>query len=95
MKKIETYFNPILQKYNDDKINKQLISMENKDLKDKLALYYDKQLSNEQTYNLINLKDKLKGFENHPNYPKQEKNKIKFIEENSNKRCYNIYQIFL
>ncbi len=90
MKKIETYFNPILQKYNDDKINKQLISMENKDLKDKLALYYDKQLSNEQTYNLINLKDKLKGFENHPNYPKQEKNKIKFIEENSNKRCYNI-----
>ena len=75
MKKIETYFNPILQKYNDDGINKQLFSMENKDLKDKLALYYDKQLANEQTYNIINLKDKLKGFENHPNYPKQEKNK--------------------
>ena len=90
MKKIENYFNPILQKYNDDGINKQLFSMENKDLKDKLALYYDKQLANEQTYNIINLKDKLKGFENHPNYPKQEKNKIKLIEENFHKKCYNI-----
>ena len=90
IREIENQFDPILQKYNDDNINKQIKTIETKDLYDKLAKNYDYQLKNEQCYNIINLKDKLKGFENHPNYPKQEKNKIKLIEENFHKKCYNI-----
>jgi hypothetical protein len=90
IKKIENQFHPILQKYYDDKINIAMNNNEKIDLKNQLAKNYDYQLKYEQSYNIINLKDKLKGFENHPNYPKQEKNKIKLIEENFHKKCYNI-----
>ena len=89
MRQIESEFNPMLQKYTDDKINKEIISLEKKELKDKLAEYYDNELRNEQTYNLINLKDKLKGFEDHPNYPRIQKNMKKSTDDNKS-RCYNI-----
>ena len=67
IKKIENQFHPILQKYYDDKINIAMNNNEKIDLKNQLAKNYDYQLKYEQAYNIINLKDKLKGFENHPN----------------------------
>ena len=87
---IESQFHPILQKFNDDNINNKIKSVEKKDLNDKLAEYYDYQLKNEQCYNIINLKDKLKGFENHPDYPKEKFKLGKAVEKNkNNKRLYN------
>ena len=91
IREIENQFDPILQKYNDDNINKQIKIIETKDLYDKLAKNYDYQLKNEQCYNIINLKDKLKGFENHPNYPKIITKLGKAVEKNkNNKRLYNV-----
>ena len=92
---IESQFHPILQKFNDDNINNKIKSVEKKDLNDKLAEYYDYQLKNEQCYNIINLKDKLKGFENHPDYPKENFKLGKAVEKNkNNKRLYNVLSNF-
>ena len=70
IKTLENQFNPILQKYNNNELNKRIKTEENIDLKNKLAKYYDNELRNEQTYDIITLKDRLKCFENHINYPK-------------------------
>ena len=50
----------------------------------------DKQLKVEQTFNIINLQDRFKGFENHPDYPKMKDliNKRKKINYDS--KNYNI-----
>ena len=91
IKKIENQFHPILQKYYDDKINIAMNNNEKIDLKNQLAKNYDYQLKYEQAYNIINLKDKLKGFENHPNYPKEiENEKGKKVGISKDKKCYNI-----
>ena len=95
IREVETQFHPIIQKYYDDNIDKRTISLEKKDLTDKLAQYYDNQLKNEQSYNIITLKDKLKGFENHPNYPKETIKLGKAVEKNkNNKRLYNVLSNF-
>ena len=95
IREIENQFDPILQKYNNDDINKEIKSIEKKDLYDKLAKNYDYQLKYEQSYNIINLKDKLKGFENHPNYPKIITKLGKAVEKNkNNKRLYNVLSNF-
>jgi hypothetical protein len=85
----ENIFNPISQKYYDEGHNKVLKQAEKEKLIDTVAKNYDRTLRNEQTYNLINLKDKLKGFETHPDYPayKTDNRKIKLETSKAN---YNI-----
>ena len=90
IKKLENYFNPITQKYNDKSIQDSLIKQENKYLPDKLAKYYDKSLRYEQTYDIINLKDKLYMFKDHPLYPKPPQEIINKRNINSSKKDYNI-----
>ena len=71
VKEIDIYFNPILQKYNNINLNSKMVKKEKDEIINSIIKSRDYQLSKEQTYNIINLEDKLKGFENHPNYPKQ------------------------
>ena len=92
IKSLDTYFNPINQKYKDKEFDKQLKTIEEKEIKDKIALNYDKELRVMQTYDIINLQDRLKGFENHPDYPNIKNNgpKFKKINHLSTKQNYNI-----
>ena len=92
VKSLDSYFNPITQKYNDRNLELQLKKLEEKQLKDKIALNYDKELRVIQTYDIINLQDRLKVFKNHPGYPnlKNEYPKFKKINHISTKQNYNI-----
>ena len=92
IKSLDTYFNPITQKYKDKEYDNELRKLEKKDIIDKISLNYDKELRVIQTYDIINLQDKLKGFENHPDYPKYKKNNSAFKKINhlSTKENYNI-----
>jgi hypothetical protein len=65
----EAFFNPITQKYNEKQIQEKTCYQEYKSLPFKVANNYDKTLRYEQTFDIINLKDKLKVFKNHPLYP--------------------------
>ena len=71
VKEIDIYFNPILQKYNNISLNSKMVKKEKDEIINSIITSRDYQLSKEQTYNIINLEDKLKGFEKYPNYPKQ------------------------
>ena len=62
-------FNPILQKYNDPKLEANLRKSEKSAVLSEIIKNQDNQLKVEQTFNIINLKDRLKGLENDPNYP--------------------------
>ena len=62
-------FNPILQKYNDKNYDSEISKNEDRTLKRSLSQYYDNALRYEQTFDIINLQDRLKGFESHPDYP--------------------------
>ena len=79
----DTYFNPILQKYNNINLDSKIIQKEKNEMMNKIIKSRDNQLKNEQVYNIINLHDNLKGFENHPNYPKEED-----IAKTNKKRLY-------
>ena len=68
VKKNDVYYNPILQKYNNINLDSQISQKEKNDIINSIVKRKDYQLSKEQTYNLVNLQDKLKGFENHPDY---------------------------
>jgi hypothetical protein len=83
-------FNPILQKYNDDAYDKSLRQKEKSAIISSIITNQDNQLKKEQTFNIINLQDRLKGFEKHPNYPVKKDliNKRKNI--NYDKKNYNI-----
>ena len=61
----ENIFNPISQLYYDNNHNQQLKEREAINIKNSIAKNYDKALRMEQTFDIINLKDKLKGFESH------------------------------
>ena len=89
IKKLENEFNPILQKYNNNELNNRIKTEENIDLKNKIAQYFDNELRNEQTYDIITLKDRLKGFENHRDYPKQIL-KVRDKKNNPKVRPYHI-----
>ena len=90
MKRNDNCFNLILQKYNDKEYEKSLHQKEKNDLISTIIKNQDNQLKVEQTFNIINLQDRLKGFENHPDYPKQKDliNKRKKI--NYDVKNYNI-----
>ena len=70
VKRNELYYNPIIQKYNDISLNSKTIQADRCNLLNSIIKNKDYKLQYEQAYNIINLEDKLKGFENHPNYPK-------------------------
>ena len=90
IKTMDRYFNPITQKYSDPKLDKKIQETENQRLLTKLSKYYDKELENTQTFNIINLKDKLKGFENSKNYPKTKIKTLFTKERNPSLQNYNI-----
>ena len=62
-------FNPILQKYNDPKLESNIQKKEKSAIISEIIKNQDNQLKVEQTFNIINLKDRLKGLEKDPNYP--------------------------
>jgi hypothetical protein len=70
VKEKENIFNPVSQLYYDNDYNKYLRKSEQQKIGQSIAKNYDKNLRNEQTFDVINLRDKLSGFENHPDYPK-------------------------
>ncbi len=65
----ENFYNPILQTYNDIKYDKQVRQAEKNATTKEIIKNLDNQLKVEQTFNIINLQDRLKGFEKHPDYP--------------------------
>ena len=70
MKQIETMYNPILQRYTDSNYEKEVQKFEQTNLVDTLAQNKDRALRYEQTFDVINFDDKLKGLENQEGYPK-------------------------
>ena len=90
VKQNDSAFDLILQQYADKKYENTLRQNENKQIISNIIKNQDKQLKVEQTYNIINLQDRLKGFEDHPDYPKQKDliNKRKKI--NYDLKNYNI-----
>lgn len=88
VKERENILNPITQKYNDEEYNHKVISSEKQNQLKNITRSFDNTLRNEQTYNIINLKDKLAGFENHPNYPQLSQIKKKKLE--TTRTNYNI-----
>ena len=66
---VERIYNPITQKYTDIKIEEQLKQQEKKDIINSIVQGYDNELKSIQTYNIINLEDKLKGLEDSQVYP--------------------------
>ena len=65
----DNIFNPILQTYHDIKYDTNLRKKEKAALTSEIIKNLDNQLKIEQTFNIINLQDRLKGFEKDPNYP--------------------------
>ena len=90
VKQNDKVFDLILQRYNDKSLENNLRQNEKSDLISSIIKNQDKQLKVEQTFNIINLQDRLKGFEQHPDYPKPKDliNKRKKINYDS--KNYNI-----
>ena len=65
----ECFFNPITQKYLNNTLHEKVKSEEKNNLPNTFSRYYDKNLRYEQTFNIINLKDKLSMFKSHYLYP--------------------------
>ena len=65
----ELNINPLLQKYSDSSFDNEVSQHEHQTLKKSLSQFYDNSLRYQQTYDIINLSDKFKGFESHPDYP--------------------------
>ena len=89
VKENDNFFNPILQKYNDIKYDNQVIQKEKSDMTREIIKNLDNQLKIEQTFNIINLQDRLKGFEKDPNYPVMKdlihtRKRIEFYPKNFN-----------
>jgi len=88
-------FNPITQKYINNKFEKELKKQEESNLKNIISQGYDKQLRVMQTFDIINLKDRFEVLKNDPNYPKNNMHqdnlhKINKLNISSGKRNYNI-----
>ncbi len=90
MKERENIFNPVSQQYHNDNLRNSIIKSEKEILTNEIAKNYDKALRIQQTYDIINLKDKFKAFQGHPDYPhnKGEENIKKKLE--SSHVNYNI-----
>ena len=87
-------FNPITQKYYDEKKEQNFRKNTKIDLITMISKGYDKQLSVENTYDIINLRNKLKYFNYDESSKKCEKSPKKnengFNYEKNNVKPYNI-----
>jgi len=71
VKKSETVYNPITQKYNDPSTEAVARKNEYDNFISTLAKNKDNALRYEQTYNVLNFENKLAGLEDRPDYPKE------------------------
>lgn len=89
VKEIERIYDPILQTYRDKNVERTVKNIEIENMKNNFAKTKDNQLRIEQTYDLINLQDKLKVFKEDPNYPRVKSQRIRKNVEGTNVK-YNI-----
>jgi hypothetical protein len=85
----DIYFNPVLQKYNDPKLESKVKTEEKTKLINTIVKNKDNSLRVEQYYDIINLNDKLKGLESHQHYPR-ESHKTKRLSKEISRTNYNI-----
>ena len=71
MKEKETSYNPITQKFKDPVIEQHIERVEKDSFIDVLAKNKDRALRYEQTFNVVNFENKLKGLEDRVDYPKE------------------------
>lgn len=95
IKSLDLIFNPITQKYTDKQFEQELKLKEKSNLKNSIAQGYDNELRVIQTFDIINLKDRLELLKDHSNYPKYNKNKsnrtrFKKLNILSGEKNYNI-----
>ena len=87
-------FNPITQKYSDKNFEKELRRQEKSNMINSIAQGYDNELRVIQTFDIINLKDKLNTLKNNSDYPNDIKQyhgaKRKKLNILSGERNYNI-----
>lgn len=67
----EVEYNPITQTFTNPAREQQVRDIEAKNSLEVLAHNKDNALRYEQTYNILNFDNKLKGLENRPDYPKE------------------------
>ena len=89
IKEKDNIFDPILQTYKDKTRDSTTCNSEASHLKNQLAKNKDRSLRYEQTFDIISLSDKLKGFEQHNDYPAM-KSDIKKKTLQSNRVNYHI-----
>jgi hypothetical protein len=89
MKEAENFYDPLLQTFKDKSYEQNLKSEERKNIKNALAKNKDNQIRIEQTYDIINLKDKLNMFENHMDYPRTKSQRVRDNKDGTN-QDYNI-----
>jgi hypothetical protein len=70
MKQKETSYNPITQKFKDPVVEQHIERVEKDSFIEVLAKNKDRALRYEQTFNVINFENKLKGLEDRADYPK-------------------------
>ena len=94
VKSQDLVFNPITQKYSDKNIEKELRRQEKSNMINSIAQGYDNELRVIQTFDIINLKDKLNTLKNNFDYPNDIKQyhgaKRKKLNISSGERNYNI-----
>jgi hypothetical protein len=88
---LENRYNPILQSFTDVSIERNVQQLERDRLVETLAKNKDRALRYEQTFDIINLEDKLKGLEGLPGYPEEHPPNYKNRNlGNNSKTPYNI-----
>lgn len=91
VRELESRYNPILQTYTSPEIERHVKEVENERFIDTLAKNKDRALRYEQTFDVINLENKLKGLEGLPGYPEEKQPDYKRRTlGNNTKADYNI-----
>ena len=83
-------FNPITQKYLDKSREEKMNNQQKEDLINSISKGLDNELRISQTFDIINLQDKLKGFEKDKNYPQSPRVRRKKYYNLTPKINYNI-----
>jgi hypothetical protein len=91
IRELEGRYDPILQMYKDPEIERNVKAIEHERLIETLAKNKDRALRYEQTFDIVNLDDKLKGLEGLPGYPIEKPPNYKNRNlGNNSKTPYNI-----
>jgi hypothetical protein len=77
IKELDLVYNPILQTYRNKTVEQNMKNQEKENLINTIARNADKAMRVEQSFNVISLQVKLKGYENHPKYPKEKLQNLK------------------